>query len=144
MVHRTMMIDVYLWWCTVSGAGPLFPGHKTVGVQSGCCVRCGEGEAEEKRWVMRGRVEGASTVGGDGYGTEERERERERERENHSGIREWVLSTELIKTSPFNGPLSPPTSPLLPLPNTRVYITHLHPCRRTVCRCRRFVLVNRF
>ena len=31
---------------------------------------------------------------------------RERERENHSGIREWVLSTELIKTSPFNGLLS--------------------------------------
>ena len=31
---------------------------------------------------------------------------REGERENHSGIREWVLSTELIKTSPFNGLLS--------------------------------------
>lgn len=86
MVHRTMMIDVYLWWCTVSGAGPLFPGHKTVGVQSGCCVRCGEGEAEEKRWVMRGRVEGASTVGGDGYGTEERERERESQRYQGVGI----------------------------------------------------------
>ena len=44
------------------------PRHKTVGVQSGCCVRCGEGEAEENQRVTRGgcrRVEGA-TVGGDG------------------------------------------------------------------------------
>ena len=61
------------------------PRHKTVGVQSGCCVRCGEGEAEENQRVTRGgcrRVEGA-TVGGDG-----RPRESERERERITAVSE--------------------------------------------------------
>lgn len=112
MVHRTRTIGGHWCWYTVSGAGPLFVRHKTVGVQSGCCVRCGEGEAEESRWAARGvgglRVPRWVWVG------------RLRARENHSGIREWVLSTELIKTSPFNRavPLSLPR-PLFPsLPHT--------------------------
>lgn len=43
-----MLLAVW-WWCTLSGAGPLFVRHKTVDVQSGCCFRCGEGEAEASR-----------------------------------------------------------------------------------------------
>lgn len=112
MVHRTMMIGVlvvvHCQWCR-----PI--------------VRQTQNSRRTK-WLLRSlrrRRSRGEPVGDEGVGRGLRmarwvemgrrasKREKERERENHSGIREWVLSTELIKTSPFNRPLSPPTLSLV-------------------------------